>query len=780
MDHTVRTDLPTRGYEGFGGVVSEMRSESRPWWPAPRRARPGAPNVVVVLVDDMGFSDISPFGGEIDTPHIQSLADDGYRLSNFHSTPLCAPSRAALLTGLNPHRAGFASVPHVDPGFPGYNMELPDDVPTLAESFRAGGYATFMVGKWHLTKEAHMHDGADKSSWPVQRGFDRYFGSLDGFTSMYHPHRLLRDNSPVFTADWPDDRYLTDVLTDQALEMVKGLRANDPEKPFFLYFAHHAVHGPVQAKAEDIAKYRGMYDAGWDAARLARFRRQIDSGLFPDDTQLSASGPRETQGVLPWDSLDEDRKALFARHMEVYAAAVDGIDQSVGALVDHLKRIGEYDNTIFVITSDNGATGEGGVEGTRSYFSQFARRPGSGLPEDWVYDVPRPLDLMGGPQVHGHYPKGWAHVSNTPFRLYKSQAYAGGIHVPFVLSWPQGLPRSPEDTGVRAQYTYVTDLAPTLLELSGVQRPAEVRGTQVQDVDGVPFDHLLRRADEVSRHRSQYVECMGQRGYFEDGLKVISPRLPGQPLTYDGWELYDIENDPAETVNLASAQPDTVAEMAQKWRRAAWSNTVFPLDDTGQMFRVRPSSESILSEPVTIYPGTPVLERFRSSRLTLLRSLTIEASLDVTPGDEGVIVAHGDQGGGYVLFVEDGELRFTYNAYGDVVRATAPGPLEPGHTTVTLDFEALEEMRWRITASLGQRQILCLESVPQLLGMSPFTGISVGVDAGGPVDWDLHLRRGAFHYRRGLDWVRYTPGKPADYNREIIVAIEEIAARKLE
>ncbi|HWU11427.1 MAG TPA: arylsulfatase [Streptomyces sp.] len=778
MDQTVRTDLPTRGYEGFGGVVSEMRSESRPWWPAPRRARPGAPNVVVVLVDDMGFSDISPFGGEIDTPHIQSLADEGYRLTNFHSTPLCAPSRAALMTGLNPHRAGFASVPHVDPGFPGYNMELPNDVPTLAESFRSGGYATFMVGKWHLTKEAHMHDGADKSSWPVQRGFDRYFGSLDGFTALYHPHRLVSDNSPVFTADWPDDRYLTDVLTDRALEMINGLRANDPAKPFFLYFAHHAVHGPVQAKAEDIAKYRGMYDAGWDATRLARFRRQIDTGLFPDDTQLSASGPRETQGVLPWDSLDDARKELFARHMEVYAAAVDGIDQSVGRLVEHLKRIGEYDNTIFVITSDNGATAEGGVEGTRSYFSQFVYT--AGLPDDWVRDVPRPLELLGGPQVHGHYPKGWAHVSNTPFRLYKSQAYAGGIHVPFVLSWPDGLPRDSDDAGVRRQYTYVTDLAPTLLTLAGVERPTATHGRPVQEVDGVPFDHLLRDPAQRTSHLTQYVECGGQRGYFEDGLKIVAPHMPGRPFTDESWELYDIDADPAETENLAPARPGTVADMAEKWRRAAWFNTVFPLDDTGRMRRVRPSSESILSEPVTIYPGTPVLERFRSSKLTLLRSFTVEASLDFAAGDEGVIFAHGDQGGGYVLFVEDGELRFTFNAYGDVVRAAAQDPLDPGRIMVTVDFEALEEMRWRITASLGRRQVLGIASVPQLLSMSPFTGISVGVDAGGPVDWDLHLRRGAFHYRRGLDWVRYTPGEPADYNPEIIVAIEEVAARKLE
>lgn len=774
----IRTDRPTRGYEGFGGVVGEFASASTPWWPAPHRARRGAPNVIVVLVDDMGFSDISPFGAEIHTPHMQALADVGYRLSNYHSSPLCSPSRAALMTGINPHRAGFAMVAHVDPGFPGYNLEIAEDVPTLAESFRAGGYATFMVGKWHLTKESKMHDGADKSSWPVQRGFDRYFGSMDGFTTLFHPHRLVCDNSPAPASDLADDVYLTDLLTDRAIGMINGLRANDPDKPFFLYFAHQAVHGPVQAKREDIDRYRGAYDAGWDAVRAERFRRQLDSGLFPPSTRPSASGPDETLGVLPWDELDEDQRRLFARHMEVYAAAVDGIDQSVGRLIEHLRRIGEYENTIVLLTSDNGATGEGGVEGTRSYFSQFVQL--AGLPEDWCTDVPRDLDLMGGPQVHGHYPRGWAHASNTPFRFYKGHTYAGGIHVPLVLSWPAGLPREAGDAGVRDQYAYVTDLAPTLLALAGVERPEQRHGLPAKEIDGVSFAHLLRDRTLPSHHRSQYVECGGQRGYFEDHYKIIAPHAPGTPFTEDGWELYDISTDPAETTNLADDQPARVKELAEKWRAAAWMNTVFPLDDTGKMLRVRPSTELALARPVTIYPGTPTLERFRSSRLTLLRSFTIEASLDHRAGDAGVVVAHGDQGGGYVLFVEDGRVCFTYNAYGAPIRTSATDPLPEGPVILTVHFRALKEMRWGIDVRQDGNPLLDLRPVPQLLGMCPFTGISVGADHGGPVDWELHQRHGIFQYVRGLNWVRYTPGEKADYNPEIIATIEDIAAREIE
>ncbi|NRQ36391.1 arylsulfatase [Nonomuraea sp. NN258] len=768
--------MRSRGYEGFGGTVRELASQSEPWWPPRHRARPGAPNVIVVLVDDLGFSDLSPFGAEIDTPHVQALAETGYRLTNYHSTPLCSPSRAALMTGLNPHRAGFATVAHVDPGYPGYQLEIPRDVPTLAESFRAGGYATFMVGKWHLTIESKLHDGADKSSWPVQRGFDRYYGSMDGFTSLFHPHRLISDNSPVRDEDRPAGGYLTDELTDRAIDMIDGLRANDAGKPFFLYFAHHAVHGPVQAKPADIAKYRGRYDAGWHRVREERFARQLRDGLFPEGTAASGSGPDETLGVPSWDELSAEQRELYARHMEVYAAAVDAVDQSLGRLVDHLRRIGEHENTIIVVTSDNGATGEGGVEGTRSYFSRFVHL--AGLPADWCPDVPRDLGLLGGPQVHGHYPRGWAHVSNTPFRLYKGHAYAGGVHVPFVLSWPAGLPRADGDDGVRAQYAYVTDVAPTLLALAGVDRQAERAGAAAREQDGVSFGHLLRDGALAGLHRSQYVECGGQRGYFAGHFKIISPRLPGEPFREDGWELYDLAADPAETTDLAAEQPERVAELAAKWREAAWLNTVFPLDDTGDMLLTRPATELELSRPVTLRPGGPALERFRSAKLTSLRSFTVEAALECGPGQEGVIVAHGDQGGGYLLYVEDGELRLTYNAYGLPLRAS--GPLPGGPVTIEARFTALPEMRWDIEVLAGERPLIKLAGVPQLLGMAPFTGISAGYDHGGPVDWELRERRGAFPYRHGLGWVRYTPGEKAGYHPEIIAMADELAQRAVE
>lgn len=766
---TTTSGYPSRGYEHFAGVAAEVASASTPAWPHRRRARPGAPNVVVVLLDDLGFSDLSPFGSEIATPAVQSLADSGYRFTNYHSTPVCSPARAALLTGLNPHRASFASVVHADPGFPGYVMEIAEDVPTIAQSFRESGYATFMVGKWHLTTESKMNDGADKSSWPLQRGFDRYYGSMDGFTTLFHPHRLVADNSPVVIDDYPDDYYLTDDLTDRALGMIRVLRANDADKPFFLYFAHHAVHGPIQAKHEDIEKYRGAYERGWDHVRSERFARQVRDGLFPGDTEPAS-------GDTPWEELSDEQRDLFARYMEVYAAAVDNVDQNLARLLEELRELGEYENTIVVVASDNGGTGEGGPQGTRSYFSQFVQL--AGLPADWERDVDREPDLIGGARVHAHYPAGWARVSNTPFRLFKGSTYEGGIRVPLVVSWPAGLPRADGDDGIRPQYAYVTDLGQTLLELAGVPRAASPH-----EVDGIAFDAVLRDPGAEPARTSQYSEFAGNRAYSRDQWKIVTAHRWGDAYDDAEWRLYDTSTDPTEAGDLAASHPELVAELAEEWRRAAWWNTVFPLDDDGSLFTHRPSTELDLERPVTLYPGTATLERFRSAKLTKLRSFDVVVRADFGSG-AGVLVAHGDQGGGYALSVRDHMLQLAYNEYGRMRRASAPlGGLESaGESELLLRFTAEPGLRWRVSAWAGSTtddapRLFELETVLQLLGMAPFTGISVGLDRGGPVDWERHLLHRSDPFTGALRWVRYVPGERAPENPEVIIPVEEAVAR---
>lgn len=780
---------PRRGYEAFGGRVAEFVSESTPWWPQRASAPAGAPNVVVMLVDDLGFSDLGPFGSEIPTPSIDRIAGEGWVFTNYRTAPMCSPARAALLTGLNPHRAGFGFVAHTDPGYPGFTCELPQDAPTLAESLRAGGYATFAVGKWHLTLESRLHDAADKSSWPLQRGFDRYFGSMDGFTSLHHPHRLVRDNSVVDVPEFPDGYFLTDELTGEALAMIDELRVNDASKPFFLYYAHTSVHGPIQAKRADIERHRGRYEAGWNALREARFARQRELGIVPTHAELPEGALADDARIPSWDSLSDEERALFARHMEVYAAAVDEVDQSVGRLLDRLEQLGELERTIIVLASDNGGTAEGGPSGTRSYFAQFGHS--APLPENWVRDVPRDPADIGGPRLFSQYPTGWARVSNTPFRSFKSSTYEGGVHAPLIVSWPAAARAEggsdPVEAGaaglrglrgLRDQFVFVSDLAPTILELTGVPPLAELRGRPAQQPDGRSVAAVL--ADPTAEGRAaQYFECVGRRAMVDGEWKAVSPVPPRREEGAAGgtWELYHLADDPTETLDLAAAEPTRVAELAERWRDEAWRNTVFPLDDDGTLHANRPESEAELAAPVALVPFRPPLERFRAAQLTVLKSFSVEASLVLDDGAAGVIVAHGDQGGGYLLAVEGGAPLISYNAYGDMHRSRGAA-LGAGPHELLLHVDELEGLRWRLRLEVDGELSAEIAAVPMLLGMAPFTGISVGYDYGGPVDWELHERHRTFRFSGGtIERLRYVPGARSRHDPTVLRRIGEAVAR---
>lgn len=767
-----------RGYEGFGGVIGRTTSQSEPWWPDERRAPEGAPNIVVVLIDDMGYSDIGPFGAEIDTPNLDRLARNGFRLSNYHTTPVCSPARAALLTGLNPHRAGYGSVANSDPGFPGLRLELADDVLTLPEILRDSGYATYAVGKWHLVRDANMGPGRTRESWPLQRGFDSYYGSLEGLNSFFYPNQLITDNSVVDVDEYPEDYYVTDDLTDRAIRQIKSLRAQDQTKPFFLYFAHIAMHGPHQVKGADLAKYRDRYAEGWDVIRQRRFDRQKADGLFDPDTPIAPRNTEPGYDAPPWDDLGPDEQRRYQRYQEVYAAMVDSVDQSVGRVMDTLTELGELDNTIIVFTSDNGGTAEGGPVGTRSYFSQFVHGP---VPPDWERDVPHDEELIGSPELGVHYPRGWGQASNTPFRFYKGQTFAGGVRVPFVLSWPRGLRRADDDNGVRRQFSYVTDVVPTLLDLAGVDTPDRRRGRVAQERDGVSAADFLRDRHAESRHTEQYAEFGGHRGFYRDGWKLVSLHTDPSAVDNPVWQLFDVTVDPAETRDLAAEHPDKVAELAQAWDDAAWRNTVFPLfDSVPAQVRRRPDEER-LTDPVRILAGTPTLERYRSSRLIAYRDFEIDIELvDWTAQDEGVVVAHGDPQGGYLLYVESGSAHLVFNSYGR--RRNASGPIPPGATGLVVRAVATPNVRWDFTVEAvadGQSSIIAkLDDQFQLVGMAPWTGISVGLDARGPVDPELRRRRGVFAFGPALRAVTYRPGTvrvPADVRRQIDDAAENSA-----
>lgn len=764
-----------RGYENFDGTINRSMSQSRPAWPESQDAAPGSPNVILMVIDDMGFSDLGPYGSEIATPVIDSLADDGVVLNNYHTASVCSPARAALLTGVNSHRAGFATVAGFNPGFPGYTLELGDDVVTLPESLQAAGYATFGIGKWHLTRDDATFEGSTRASWPVQRGFDQYYGCLEGFTHFFTPNRLVRDNTTVAIDRYPDDYYLTDDLTDNAISMIRALRTSQATKPFFLYFAHNAMHGPLGAKVDDIAKHRGRYGEGWDEVRRRRFARQIASGLFPESTAMVERNLERGHDVEEWDSLDETERELFARYMEVYAAMVDNIDQNLGRILDVLDEYGERENTVVVVTSDNGGTAEGGPEGTRSYFSQFINN--LRLPDEWQRDRPLDPELIGGPRASVHYPRGWAMTSNTPFRLYKGSTFGGGVRAPFIFSWPQRFATSDGARRVRPQFMYATDVMPTLLEACGVERPTNRHGVGAIEMDGTSaLDRLLGSSDSEFRS-TQHAEWNGHLGLYHEGWKLLSLRAgPVIDLDATKWQLFNVVDDPAETRDLAAEHPYKVAELAELWQKLAWENTVFPVaDKAGLVFEVKPPEDAWFTEPLTIRPGSPTVERHRAAQLINLRAFSIQAEIAESRGS-GVIVAHGDQGGGYVLYLEAGQLVFEYNEYG--VMRTLSHPFErSGSAAIELDFRLSDSnFYWDVALLIDGVVVAELATVMMLTGLSPFTGIDVGIDRRGPVSWAMHERHGAFPFSGRITSVTYLPGEQAPYDEGRLAAAEYLAA----
>ena len=772
-DTGTETGTPAGPYEGFGGTVGRTFAGSESWWPERPTPRPDAPNVVVVLVDDLGFAELGCYGSEIPTPNIDRLAAAGVQFTNFHVTPMCSPTRAALLTGVNPHRAGTGHVANSDPGFPGYAAELANDVATAAEVFRDAGYHTIAIGKWHLTKDSDLSDAGPRHSWPCQRGFDRYYGVLDAFTNLHHPHRLVEDNHTVEVDQYPAGYYLTDDLTDKAIGAIRQAKASNPSQPFLCYFAHIAVHAPLQCKASDLANHRGNYDGGWDALRQVRHERQAELGLLHPGTPLPLRNSEDGDEVPPWDSLDRADQVLYARYMEVYAAMVDSVDQSVGRLYAALDELAEADNTIFLFLSDNGASREGEAGGTTSYFRSLVSKNVKDL-EDHQFDRGR-IDLAGGPQALVHYPRGWAMASNTPFRLYKINTHMGGHSVPFILHWPTGQ----AEPGRRDHWSHVTDLLPTLCELAGVDRPAERNGITLQPLNGTSLGPVLADADATHDRGPQYLEMAGHRGYYDGDWEVVTRH---QPLTEFGdheWELYNLATDRTETRNLAAEHPKRVAEMAAGWEAAARADQVYPLDEGSRLrYVVRPPYDEPLMEPVRIVAGTHTLERYRSQLLIQWRSFDVDVDLRFTTGDRGVLFSHGDQGGGYALYIDDGhELVFVHNGYG-VMAELRCGTVPDGTGRIRLAVTAPGSWLWDVEVLVDGTSRGRREGLPMLGAMAPFEGINVGIDRRSPVSWSLAEEHGPYPFTGHLLAVTYTPGEPApDAGTRFIDLLREIGLR---
>lgn len=642
----------------FGGVIGRTLAESTPWWPELDVGPEGAPNVVIVLLDDVGYAQFGCYGSDISTPTFDRLAAGGLRYSGFHTTALCSPTRACLLTGRNHHSNGMARIVEFSAGYPGYNATIPKENGFLSEVLRLHGYATFAVGKWHLTPATEMTMGARRDRWPLGRGFDRFYGFMGGETDQYHPD-LVYDNHQVDPPASPEDGYhLTEDMVDKATLFIDDLRAVST-RPFFLYFTPGACHAPHQAPREFIDRYCGRFDHGWDAWREEVFARQQASGLLPAGTQLS----ERPSWIPPWDSVSADERRLYARMMEVYAGFLEHTDHCVGRLLDAIDERGELDNTIVLVMSDNGASAEGGPKGSfnEMYFFNF-------VPESLEENLRR-IDDLGTPNAHNHYPWGWAWAGNTPLKRWKRETHEGGVTDPLIVSWPARLGQVGE---TRHQYVHAIDVFPTLLELIGITPPDTIDGVAQRPVEGVSFAHTLSDGSAPSKHVTQYYEMIGCRALYHDGWKAVAfhpllsvsygdGRDPRAPFDEDEWELYHVAEDFSETTDLAAKEPERLKAMIDLWWEEAERYDVLPLNN-------QPGRHGDRRHRLDRYVYRPGIGTLTEVVAPNLKNRAWHLVADLVVSDEsspdGVIVAHGGSSGGYAVFVKDRRLHYVHNLLG--------------------------------------------------------------------------------------------------------------------
>lgn len=623
------------------------------------------PNVLIILVDDLGYSDIGAYGSEIATPNLDRLAARGLTYTRFTSTGICSPSRAALLTGRNHHSVGLGWLAGQDWGYPGYRGELARDAATLPEILKSRGYATMMVGKWHLSHNQDATPSGPFDQWPTGRGFERFFGFLGGEVSQWFPDQLV-SGAEVIPTPADGSFYLPDVLTDRAIEMIHDLRQAQPQKPFFLYYATGAPHAPHHVKPQDRAKYAGRYDAGWDRIREERLARQKAKGLVPAGAPLGGY----TEGSRPWSQLTPDQRRMYARFQENYAGFVDNIDQNVGRLFNYLADTGELANTIVIFTSDNGASREVGPEGSTNVVGEFYHGRIATTAENL-----KAYDDVGSWRTHPHYPQGWMLASNTPFTYGKRTMYGGGINAPLIISWPKGI----EARGVRRQFHHINDLAPTLLELLHIAPPATVDGHAVKPMEGVSMAYSFSQPDAPTRKDGQYYEIEGQRAFIAGDWKIVNYRVDGVRYDAAPWRLYNLATDPSERQDLAKAHPDTVARLANEWDQAARRYNVLPVNDNPLLNRAPwvPPSETAKRSHFEFARSQPTIERARQPVL-VGREYTISATISRATADQkGVIAAMGDAYSGWTLFVQDNRLVYENNLpeFGGRLVSAAPLPL---------------------------------------------------------------------------------------------------------
>ena len=676
----------------FRGTIGRYRSESVPAWPEDPRPPDGAPNVVVVVLDDVGFAQIGCFGSDVDTPVLDGLAAGGLRYTNFHTTALCSPTRACVLTGRNHHSNGMGRIIDLATGFPGYDTRIPPANGFLSEMLTGHGYAAYAVGKWHLTPDDETHLGATRVRWPLGRGFERFYGFMDGETNQFAPS-LFCDNHMVEQPVGPDDGYhLTEDLVDHAIGYLSDLRNTSADKPFLLYLATGACHSPHQSPRGWIERYRGRFDGGWDEWRERTRARQVAEGILPSGTGLS---PRPDH-VPAWDSLGPDEQRLYARYMECFAAYLSHTDDQIGRLLAHLDELGERDNTVVMVLSDNGASSEGGPTGSINDL-RLTNIVGTTLDEA----VER-IDDIGGPRIHNNYPWGWTVAGNTPFKRWKRETHEGGVCDPLIVSWPAGLSGG---GACRRQYVHAIDLVPTLLEVIGVGPPSVLRGIGQSPIEGVSFAATLTDPDAPSARTTQYYEMFGCRALYHEGWKAVANHPifdTGPSFEDDVWELYHVDVDPSECHDLAAAEPERLQELIDRWWTEAERYQVLPLDNSPFDLIFGDDADRHRRRSTYVYrPGSgPVNEALAVNLRN--RDHSIVARVTVPDGGaEGVLLAQGSGFGGYSLFVADGRLHYVHNHVAQRIdEVVSDGEVTPGEHELGFRFERTGEHRGVGTLSI--------------------------------------------------------------------------------
>ena len=695
-----------------------------PNWSTGPVAPKDSPNVLLVLFDDVGFSDFGCYGSPISTPTIDRLAASGVRYTGFHTTAMCSTTRAALLTGRNHHSTGVGCLANFDSGYPGYRGKISRDAGTLAEIMSLQGYRNYMVGKWHVTPLTESGPTGPFDGWPLGRGFDRFYGFLDAETDHYSPE-LIRDNSHITpSGNFESGYHLTEDLFDNSIEFIASHTASAPSTPWMMLVGLGACHAPHQAPKELIDHYDQVFHRGWDVERSERLARQISLGIVPDGTEL----PPRNDSVEPWSEMDAVSKQVAARLQAAYAAMLDHADQHLARLIDHLETSGQLDDTIIMVLSDNGASQEGGPLGFVN-----AMGPYNGLPESMENKFER-IDDIGGPDTHSNFPWGWSMAANTPLRRYKQNTHGGGVRDPLVIHWPEQI----TNTGLRHQFCHVSDIVPTLLECVDIESPASINGIQQKPLEGVSFASTLNNAEANSGKTTQYFEMFGHRGIVHDGWKAVAYHPPGTPYEDDNWELFNLVDDFNETNDLSQSEPERLQQMLDLWWEQAQMYQVLPLDDRfAERFAENAERHLGNRKVFTFWKGMGHLPSDVAPDLRS-RSYRLEASVKpIGPNVSGVLVAHGDATSGYSLYIDDnGYLVHDLNIGGSHQIVRSPEPVPEGSEKLGFHMARSATGTRGVGSLLINGDVVASHETDNIFFlMISWSGLDIGLDRGTGVSY---------------------------------------------